>query len=95
MAANLPMVHASTVESSASGHTHCVSGGVQQTSPPHTDHARHSGSCGCGCQCACAQALALARALDEFSATPHLPVTVPYRVMDVPQVANGFFRPPI
>jgi hypothetical protein len=101
-AANLAMAHTRTVGNLSSVHAHCAeqlqpsaSLDSHQASTPGTDHTRHTGSCGCGCQCACAQATALARALELFSTTTHLPVTVPYRTMDVPQVATALFRPPI
>ena len=101
-AANLPMVHVPVIENPGSGHTHCAEraqpsayGGLQHASPSRTDHTQHPGSCGCGCQCACAQLPALARAVDVFSVTTHLPVTVPCRAVDVSQVAAVLFRPPI
>ena len=101
-AANLSMVHTRTVGNAGSVHTHCAeqpkpsaAGDSHQRSTSRTDHTDHAVSSGCGCQCACAQAPALARALDVFSTTTHLPVTVPYRTMDVPQVATALFRPPI
>ena len=102
-AANMPMVHARTVGAPGPGHSHCTehaqpfgSGGVDQTSTPQTDHARHSGSCDRSCcQCLCAQAPVLARVVEVFSATTSLPVTVPYRALDLPQVATVLFRPPI
>jgi hypothetical protein len=103
-AVHVPMVHADTAGIAPATVAHCADQGPlhagEHSGTPSRDHYPrhpvHFGSCGCGlCQCPCAQAPALNSAFPVTSATRHLPVTLPYRLPDVAQLASAFFRPPI
>ena len=104
-AAHVPMAYAHLAGKAPVPLKHCAhhaqpdaTPGVERNIPgtDHGGHARHPGSC-CGglCPCACAPAVAIAVTSPEAPYTAHLPVTLLYRVPDMPQLDAVFFRPPI
>jgi hypothetical protein len=68
--------------------------GVPSNGAGRGDHAGHTRDC-CDGQCTCAQAVALLCTLPDSSCTAAVPVSVSYRVPDMPQLDTVFFRPPI
>ena len=103
-AAHAPMLQASSSGGSDSLIEHCAghaqhARGIDHTTTLTTNpvgHPGHMGSCGRGlCPCSCAQGPAVVCALSMPPAARRAPVTIPYRVPDVPQPTTAFFRPPI
>jgi hypothetical protein len=104
-AAHVPMANAHIAGKAPAPLEHCAhhaqpdaipGAGHSTPGADHSGHARHPGSC-CGglCPCVCAPAAAIAVASPEAPYTAHLPVTLLYRVPDIPQLDTAFFRPPI
>jgi len=104
MAAHAPMLQASSTGGSDNVTERCAghaqhAPGIDHPATLTTNPARHpghTGACGRGlCQCSCAQGPAAVCALSMPPAAGRAPVTIPYRIPDVPQPTTAFFRPPI